>query len=62
MELNGSHPMEAQFVKLVNARFGPPLTESPTGELTMLRKYGTVDEYSKKFIALSCRDLSLTQP
>jgi hypothetical protein len=62
MELNGGHPTRPRFVKLVNARFGPSLIDSPTGELAMLRELGTIDEYSKKFIALSCCDPSLTEP
>jgi hypothetical protein len=62
MELNGGHPTRPRFVKLVNARFGPSLIDSPTGELAMLRELGTINEYSKKFIALSCCDPSLTEP
>jgi hypothetical protein len=48
-------------VQLVNARFGPPLTDSPIGELAMLCRTGTVDEFSKHFIALSCRDMTLSE-
>jgi hypothetical protein len=36
MELNDDHPTWTQFVQLVNARFGPPLTDSPIGELAMM--------------------------
>jgi hypothetical protein len=62
MELNSGHPPWPQFVKLVNARFEPPLTSSPISELAMLRKSVTVDEYNKKLITdLSCRDPSLTE-
>jgi hypothetical protein len=46
----------------VNARFGPPLTDSPVGALAMLRCSGSVDDYAKQFMALSCRDTSLTEP
>jgi hypothetical protein len=62
MELNGGSPTWNQFVKLVNARFRPPLTDNPIGELAMLRRTGTVDEFSKLFIALSYHDTSLTEP
>jgi hypothetical protein len=46
---------------LINARFGPSLTDSPIGKLAMLQKFGTMDEYNKKFIALSSHDPSLTE-
>jgi hypothetical protein len=48
-------------VQLVNARFRPPLTDSPIGELGMLRHTVTVDNYSKCFIALSYRVTSLLE-
>jgi hypothetical protein len=59
MELNGIRPTWPQ---LVNARFGPSLTDSPIGELAMLRCSGTVDDYSTCFITLSCHDTSLSEP
>jgi hypothetical protein len=62
MELNGGRPTWTQFVQLVNARFGPPLTDSPLGALAMLRRSGSVDEFNKQFMALSCRDPSITEP
>jgi hypothetical protein len=61
MELNGGHPTWPQFMQLVNARFGPPLTDSPIGELAMLCCIGTIDEFCKCFITLSCRDTSLIE-
>jgi hypothetical protein len=51
-----------QFVQLVNARFMPPLTDSPLGALAMLCRSGSVDEFSKQFMALSCRAPSITEP
>jgi hypothetical protein len=62
MELNGSRPTWPQFVQLVNTQFGMPFTDSAIGELAMLQHTGTVDDYSKRFIALSCRDTSLSKP
>jgi hypothetical protein len=35
---------------------------SPNSELALLHHQGTVDEFSKWFIALSCRDTTLTEP
>jgi hypothetical protein len=61
MELNGGHPTWPQFMQLVNARFGPPLTDSPIGELAMLCCIGIINEFCKCFIALSCRDTSLIE-
>jgi hypothetical protein len=46
----------------VNASFKPPLTNSPIGALAMLRCSGSVDDYAKQFMALSCHDTSLTEP
>jgi hypothetical protein len=51
-----------QFVQLVNARFGPPLTNDPIGELAMLQHMGGVDEYSKCLITLSYRGTTLSEP
>jgi hypothetical protein len=51
MELNGGRPTWTQFIRLVNARFGPPLTDTPLGELAMLRHSGSVDEFAKRFMA-----------
>jgi hypothetical protein len=42
-------------------RFGPALIESPIGELALLQKEGSVDDYAEKFMALSCRDPPLTK-
>lgn len=62
MELNDGRPTWPQFMQLVNACFRPPLTDSPICELAMLRRTGTVDDCSKHFIALSCRDTTLLEP
>jgi hypothetical protein len=47
LELNGGQPTWLQFVQLVNARFGPPLTDSPVGALAMLWRSGSIDDYAK---------------
>jgi hypothetical protein len=39
------------FAKCVNERFGPPTERNPLGELTSLRKTGTVDDYTERFLA-----------
>jgi hypothetical protein len=61
LELNCGQPDWNCFIQLVNARFGPPLTDSPIGELTMLRRTGSVNDYCNRFMALSYRDLTLTE-
>jgi hypothetical protein len=61
LELNRGPPTWDQFVRLINKRFGLALTESPVGELALLHKEGSVDDYAKKFMALSCRDPALTE-
>jgi hypothetical protein len=48
LELNGGRPTWQQFIQLVNARFGPPLTDTPLGELAMLRRSGSVDEFARQ--------------
>jgi hypothetical protein len=63
--VGGNFPTTAhklEFVQLVSSRFGPPLTDSPIGELAMLRRTSNVDEYYKRFIALSYRDTTLSEP
>jgi hypothetical protein len=45
----------------VNFWFGPPLTDTPFRELAMLRRTGLVDEFTKRFMALSCRDPTITE-
>jgi hypothetical protein len=57
LELNSGQPVWPRFVQLVNARFGPPLTDSPIGELAQFRCTGSVDEYCNKL----CRFLAGTR-
>jgi hypothetical protein len=61
VELNGGLPSWPQFVQLVNTRFAPPLTESPIGELALLRREGSINYYCTKFMALSCCDPTISE-
>jgi hypothetical protein len=45
----------AEFVKLVNQRFGTPLRSNPLDELIQLRREGSVAEYQNAFLALHIR-------
>jgi hypothetical protein len=46
-------------MQLVNACFGPLLTNTPLGELAMLWRSGSVDKFAKHFMELSCCDSSI---
>jgi hypothetical protein len=61
LELNDGPSPWPRFVQLVKKRFGSPLTKSPIGELALLRYDGSVDDFAKKFMALSCYDTTITE-
>jgi hypothetical protein len=58
MELNGPW---LEFTRLINTWFGPPMTDTPLGELALLRRTGSLDEICSKFMSLSCRDHTLME-
>ena len=37
------------------------MTDSPDGEIMMLRRTTSVDDYTDKFLALACRDADQTE-
>jgi hypothetical protein len=41
LELNTDPPPWPRFIQLVNKSFGPPLTDSPIGEIALLRREGS---------------------
>ena len=41
-----------RFVEFVNLRFGPPIRTNSVGEIKALVCTGTVEEYSRRFLAL----------
>ena len=49
-----------RFVEFINLRFGPPIRSNSVGEIKALIRTGTVEEYSRRFLALlsRCDDLS----
>jgi hypothetical protein len=61
LELNGGQPTWNHFTQLINTCFRPPLTDNPIGELALLRRTDSVDEYCSRFMALYCHDPSLTE-
>jgi hypothetical protein len=46
-------------MSMVNKRFGPPLMESPISELALLHREGLINDFAKRFLALSCRDTTI---
>jgi hypothetical protein len=61
LELNVVSPPWSRFVQLVNKWFRPPLTDSPISEIALLRCDGSVDDFAKCFMPLSCRDTTITE-
>jgi hypothetical protein len=45
IELNKGPSAWARFVQLINTCFGSPLTEGPIGELALLRRDGSINDY-----------------
>jgi hypothetical protein len=39
-------PSCRRFTQLVQQRFGPPMTDSPVGELMLLRRTGSIEDYT----------------
>jgi hypothetical protein len=54
------------FVQLIQIWFGLPLTDSPIGELALLRREGSVDDFCVRFmVGLGqplCTDVALQKP
>jgi hypothetical protein len=61
LELTSGTPSWRRFSQLVLQRFGLPMTDSPVGELMLLRRTGSVEEYTDQFLAYACRDADLTE-
>ena len=61
LELNTGAPSWCSFVKLVHTFFGPPMTDSPLGELKLLHRTSTVEDYCDRLMALACRDHELSE-
>jgi hypothetical protein len=61
LELNDSPPSWPRFIQMVNKRFRPPLIESPIDELALLRCNGSIDDFTKKIMALSYRDTAIME-
>jgi hypothetical protein len=61
LELSAGTPSWRRFAQLVQQRFGPPMTDSAVGELMLLRRTGSVEDYTDQFLAFACRDADLTE-
>jgi hypothetical protein len=61
LELTAGTPSWRRFTQLVQQRFRPPMTDSPVGQIMLLRRDGSVEEYTDKFLALACHDADLTE-
>jgi len=61
LELIGGTPSWRRFAQLVQQRFGPPMTDSPVGELMLLRRTDSVEDYTDKFLSYACRDADLSE-
>jgi hypothetical protein len=48
-------------MSMVKKHFGPPLTECPIGELALLHHEGLIDDFVKRFMALSCCDTTIME-
>ena len=60
-EMNNGEPSWRDFVRLVQKRFGPTMTDTPLGSLALLRHAGKVVDYSNKFMHLACREAELSE-
>ena len=56
LETVSGEPEWRRFKQLLHRRFGPSLTELPLSEMALLRRIGSVEEYTKQFMSLVCRD------
>jgi hypothetical protein len=45
MELNDGAPPWSEFTRFLNVRFGPPMTDTPLGELALLCRTNSVDDF-----------------
>jgi hypothetical protein len=61
VERNHGTPEWAEFVKLVNQRFEPPLRGNTLGELIQLKRDTTVADYQNRFLALVIRCTGLSE-
>jgi hypothetical protein len=61
VERNHGTPEWAEFVKLLNQRFGPPLHGNALGELIQLKRDTMVTDYQNRFLALINRCTGLSE-
>jgi len=61
LELTAGTPSWRRFAQLVQQHFGPPMSDSPVGKIMLLRRVGSVEDYTNQFLALACRNADLTE-
>jgi hypothetical protein len=50
LETVSGEPEWRRFCQLLNRHFGPSVTKSPLSELALLRRTGTVEDYTRQFV------------
>lgn len=58
LELTSGTPLWCRFAQ---QRFGPAVTDGSIGEIMLLRRTGSVEDYTDKFLGLAYREADITE-
>jgi hypothetical protein len=61
LEFNGGPLSWNHYTQLIKIRLGLPLTDSPIGELALLWRDGSIDDFCARVMSLSCRDPAISK-